>query len=111
MVKNHLCRILEPEYIHLVVWLLDQHQVKRKADPLSALITSTGGNVGQMHDCVYVAKRAAINLEQDLQSTLVFMVTMVVGCQPRTNTLWYSIFAPNELTGTYIPGTLVSATL
>ena len=36
------------------------------------------------------------------------MVTMVVGCTSRTNSLWYMIFAPNELAATYIPGSLVS---
>jgi hypothetical protein len=44
----------------------------------------------------------------DLRYSLANMVAVIVGSPPRSNHLWYHLFAPQELKHTFMIGFLVS---
>lgn len=47
--------------------------------------------------------------DTDLRIALVHLITVVLGCTPQSNHLWYHMFAPEELVNTYITGFMVGA--
>ena len=51
-----------------------------------------------------------LSLEQseiDLRHSLANLVGVVLGCPPNSNHLWYHLFHPEKLPGTYMTGYMV----
>jgi len=48
------------------------------------------------------------NSLSEVHHTLITLVAVIVGSPPRTSYLWYLLFQPEKLLGSYIPGFLVS---
>ena len=45
--------------------------------------------------------------DEDLCHCLANLVGVVLGCQPQSCHLWYHLFSPDELKGTYMTGFMV----
>jgi len=48
------------------------------------------------------------NSLSEVHHTLITLVAVILGSPPRTSYLWYLLFQPEKLLGSYIPGFLVS---
>ena len=57
---------------------------------------------------LYSTNTSIDQLEIELRHALANMVAAVLACPPRSNHLWYHLFAANELNDTHMTGFMVS---
>ena len=62
----------------------------------------------ECHPTTKVIKTAPSFIDASLCNALVNMVGVILGTPRKASHLWYLLFAPKEVTGSYIPGFMVS---